>query len=86
MESPSNGAEPEQETPTITVTFTPEGQMQLTTRGVGPPQMWAAARLIELWGDSEFTVAQMAAAEQAGKSGGRIVVPGAGKPALRRVD
>ena len=67
---------------TVTVTFTPDGQMQLSVEGdAGPPKLWAAARLIELWGDSEFTAQQLANAEaqQRPADGGRIVNPFGGR-------
>jgi hypothetical protein len=81
MESPSNGAEPTV-VPSVSVTFSPDGQMRLETAGgVGPPQLWAAARLIELWGDSEFTAQQIGASQIRD----RIVRPDGGRSGLRRI-
>jgi hypothetical protein len=72
-DAPTNGAEPKT-LPFVRITFHPDGQMELHTEGVGPPQLWAAARLVELWGDSEFTVQQIAASGQGTDS--PLVVPG----------
>ena len=77
MDSPSENGK--QHTPTITVTFTPDGQMGLHAEGVGPPQLWAAARLLETWGDSEFAAQLMAAQER----GSKLALPG--KPGIRRI-
>lgn len=33
--------------------------MQMTFRNVSPMQLWAAARLLETWGDSMYAQAQM---------------------------
>jgi hypothetical protein len=66
-----NGSEPTN--PQITVEFQPDGNTRLhTTPGVGPNQLWVAARLMELMGDSQFTEAQLLA-QAKNKS---IVLPG----------
>lgn len=82
MESPSetNGAAAER-LHEIRVTFSPDGNMALHAEGVGPPQFWAAARLVELWGDSEFASQQLAAAGGAG----RIVKAGDMPKGIRRL-
>jgi hypothetical protein len=59
--------------PQIVVEFLPDGNTQLhTSPGVGSAQMWIAARLMELMGDSQFAEAQMLA--QAKRQ--TIAVPG----------
>jgi hypothetical protein len=66
-----NGDEPIN--PQIIVEFQPDGNTRLhTTPGVGPNQLWVAARLMELMGDSQFTEAQLL--EQAKR--GKITIPG----------
>ena len=75
----SNGNEPTQPQPTITIRFTPDGQMELHAEGVGPPQLWAASRMLETWGDSEFA-SQMIAAQEHGK--GRAIMTPSG---IRRI-
>jgi hypothetical protein len=68
--------------PVITIGFTPDGQMELHAEGgVGPPQLWAAAKLLETWGDSEFASQMLAAKEH----GSKLAIPGQGPRSLRRI-
>ena len=41
--------------PFVTVTITPDGQMQISTSRMTAPNLWAAGRLLELMGDANFT-------------------------------
>jgi hypothetical protein len=82
--APTNGAATEPiERGFIRIGFYDDGNMSLHGEGVGPPQYWAAAHALELWGDSEFAMQQVRESQKTSP----LVVPAdhKGRGGIRRI-